>query len=889
MKASEIRSSFLSHFESRGHRVVRSSSLIPAGDATLLFTNAGMNQFKDTFLGLEQRPYARAASVQKCLRVSGKHNDLEQVGRTARHQTFFEMLGNFSFGDYFKKDAIAFAWDFLTGTMHLPKDRLWVTIFREDDEAEALWRSEAGVDASRIVRLGEKDNFWSMGDTGPCGPCSEIHIDQGPNVGCGRATCALGCECDRYLEFWNLVFMQFNRQADGSMTKLARPAIDTGMGLERIAAITQGVTTNYRTDLFMPLLGAIAERAGVRYGASEPTDVSLQVIADHLRAITFLIADGIVPSNEKRGYVLRRVIRRALTFGKNLKVGLPFLDGLTGGVVDLMKIAYPELEEKRALIAATCRREEEAFEATLARGVDVADEVYRRHAGTEIPAGEAVRLYTTYGLSFEIQGALALPLGARMPVGDVLEAEMEKHREQARASWKGDAGRRLPQGIAALASTVRSRFVGYDTLRAPAARVVALFTAAGRAARLPEGESGFAVLDRTPFYAESGGQVGDTGRLSSQDGSEAEVEDTTYGAPGLVVHHVRVLQGTIEEGGDVEAAVNGDARAATMRNHTATHLLHASLKHVLGASVQQAGSYVGPDRLRFDFNYPGAVPSESLLTIEKQVNEQILLNTPVDKSEKPYDEAIREGAVALFGEKYGDRVRVVTVPGYSQELCGGTHCRGTGDIGQIFILSERGIAAGVRRIEALTGRGAFEHARRNEERLRAIERTFNLPRDEVTGEIATLRNENKTLKREIEKLRLKAAQAGPGGGAAAERAHEEIGGVKLVARRVADLDRAGLRTLADNLKRELGSGVVVLGSLDGEKVALLVAVTDDLASRLDARALMKEIAVLVGGGGGGRPTLAEVGGKHPAKLDEAIAASKGALARALGATQGAAP
>ena len=458
MKAAEIRTSFLSHFESRGHRVVRSSSLIPAGDATLLFTNAGMNQFKDTFTGVEPRSYTRATSVQKCLRVSGKHNDLEQVGRTARHQTFFEMLGNFSFGDYFKKDAIAFAWDFLTGTLHLPKERLWVTIFREDDEAEALWRSEAGVDASRIVRLGEKDNFWAMGDTGPCGPCSEIHIDQGPNVGCGRATCAVGCECDRYLEFWNLVFMQFDRQADGTMNKLARPSIDTGMGLERIAAITQGVTTNYRTDLFLPLLGAIAEKAGVVYGASEAGDVSLQVIADHLRAITFLIADGIVPSNEKRGYVLRRVIRRALTFGKSLKTAVPFLDGLTGDVVESMKGAYPELSEKRALIASTCRREEEAFEATLARGVDVADEVYRRHAGAEIPATEAVRLYTTYGLSFEIQGALALPLGATLPEPAALESEMEKHREQARASWKGDAGARLPEGIAALSATARSTF-----------------------------------------------------------------------------------------------------------------------------------------------------------------------------------------------------------------------------------------------------------------------------------------------------------------------------------------------------------------------------------------------------------------------------------------------
>ena len=888
MKASEIRSSFLAHFEGRGHAVVRSSSLIPAGDATLLFTNAGMNQFKDTFLGLEKRPYSRAATVQKCLRVSGKHNDLDQVGRTARHHTFFEMLGNFSFGDYFKRDAIAYAWEWVSVTLGLPRDRLWISVFETDDEAAGLWAEVAGVDPSRIVRFGEKDNFWAMGETGPCGPCSEIYFDQGASVGCRRATCAVGCDCDRYLEFWNLVFMQYDRQPDGTMRPLAKPSIDTGAGLERIAAIMQGVTTNYRSDLFLPLIGAIADRAGVQYGRSAAHDVCLQVIADHLRAMTFLITDGIVPSNEKRGYVLRRIIRRALTFGKTLKITPPFLHSLTGGVVEQMRETYPEIGERRAAIAETCRREEEAFEATLARGVEVAEQVYTRFQGAEVPPSEAVRLYTTYGLSFEIQDALALPFGTRLPGSSALETEMEKHRERARASWKGAEGVALPPDLAGLAGTLKSVFLGYEMLRVPDARIAALFGPAGRVRELQEGESGFVVLDRTPFYAEAGGQAGDTGRMASPEGGEAEVEDTTSPAAGIVLHHVRVLSGALEEGEVIEASVNAGARAATMRNHTATHLLHAALRRVLGEQAQQAGSYVGPDRLRFDFNYPGPVGPEALVAIERQVNEQIVLNTPVDRSERSFEEAIQGGAVALFGEKYGERVRVVTIPGYSQELCGGTHCAGTGDIGQLFILSERGIAAGVRRIEALTGLAALEHARENAALLHELETALNRRRGEILKEVGALHQESRSLRREVERLRLRLASGGASA-AGGDRgpAFEEVEGIRLLVREVEGLDRSGMRTLADNLKREIGSGVVVLGSSEPDKVAILVAVTDDLAPRIDARSLIKPIAEVVGGGGGGKPTLAEAGGKKPDRLREALEGSRAALARHAGAARSA--
>ena len=883
MTGNEVRSRFLDFFAGRGHTRVRSGSLIPAGDATLLFTNAGMNQFKDVFVGRETRDYRRAVSSQKCLRVSGKHNDFEQVGRTRRHHTFFEMLGNFSFGDYFKQDAIAFAWELVTREYAMPREKLWVTVFREDDDAASIWKQVAGLPADRIVRMDEKDNFWAMGDTGPCGPCSEIYFDQGSGIGCGRPDCSVACGCDRFLEFWNLVFMQYDRQPDGRMTPLAAPSIDTGAGLERLSALLQGVDSNYKSDLFTPLIGAIAQRAGVSYGRDDATDVCLQVISDHLRAITFLIGDGVVPSNEKRGYVLRRIIRRAATHGMNLKLETPFLADLTGQVVTLMQGAYPELAAERDRIADVARREEVTFKNSVARGLEEAEGIFARYRGAVLPAAQAVRLWATYGLLFEIQEALAIARGVAMPPTDELDAEKEKHREAARASWKEKAAPPIPAALVESQAS-RSAFKGYETLTVPDARVVALATPEGPVTRLEEGDRGYVVLDRTPFYAESGGQVGDTGRLRASDGSELQVEDTQSPAPGVIVHVVTVRNGSLEAGDAVEAAVDPAARAATMRNHTATHLLHAALKKVLGADARQAGSYVGPDRLRFDFNYPEAVSRETLQRIEDEVNEQVLRNEHVTKIEKSFDEAMRGGAVALFGEKYGDRVRVVTVPGYSQELCGGTHCAATGDIGLFRILSERGIAAGVRRIEALTGLASARRAREDDRLLASVESLLRTQRDNVPEALVNALAVQKTQARELEKLKLKLAQIDAGGSGGATRpGFTEVGGVRLITRQVEGLDRPGLRTLADNLKREIGSGVVVLASTAEGKVALLAGITPDLSDRLDARALVKDLGAIIGGGGGGNALLAEAGGRDASRVPEALAGAGDVILRHLAA------
>ncbi len=887
MKGSAIRSTFLEFFEANGHARVRSSSLIPAGDATLLFSNAGMNQFKDLFLGLERRDYRRAVSSQKCLRVSGKHNDFDQVGRTARHHTFFEMLGNFSFGDYFKDEAIRLAWSLVTGPFALSPDRLVVTVFREDDEAAGLWKRIAGLPADRIVRMDEEDNFWAMGETGPCGPCSEIYFDQGPAVGCGRASCDVTCDCDRFLEFWNLVFMQFDRQPDGSMVPLEAPSIDTGAGLERLAAILQDVPSNYRTDLFLPLLGALADRAGVRFGQEESTDVSLQVMADHLRAITFLIADGVVPSNEKRGYILRRIIRRGATYGLNLGLEAPFLNDFTGSVIDMMGDAYPDLEASRRRISEVCRREEETFRTSLARGMAEAEEVFARYRGGTVPAETAVMLWTTYGVTLEIQQALAVSRGVTLPDAAALDTEMERHREAARASWQADRGPVYPQALLDLPrgeGWKPTAFLGYETLDVRDAQVLALATSDGIVDRLSEGDRGFVVTDRTPFYAEAGGQVGDTGRLRGADGSEAEVDDTQSPATGLVVHIVTVLSGSIETADQIHAAVDPAARSATMRNHTATHLLHAALRKHLGTEVVQAGSYVGPDRLRFDFNYPRAVDRDMLDRIEDDVNDQILLNRPVAKVERSFDEAMREGAIALFGEKYADRVRVVSVSDYSRELCGGTHCAATGDIGLLRILGERGIAAGVRRIEALTGQVAARRAREDARTLSGIDGLLKAGREGLEEAVVNVLAAQKAQARELEKLKLKLAQLEVRAGAqgtGGETSFEEIDGIRLIARKVAGLDRPALRHLADNLKKEAGSGVVILASESEGKVSLLAAVTEDLASRLDARSIIKDLAAMVGGGGGGNRLLAEAGGRDAGRIPELLGKAGTIVARHL--------
>ncbi|MFQ5701674.1 MAG: alanine--tRNA ligase [Acidobacteriota bacterium] len=887
MEGGEVRRQFLEYFQKHGHTVVRSSPLIPAGDPTLLFSNAGMNQFKDLFLGQEQRDYRRATSAQKCLRVSGKHNDFDQVGRTARHHTFFEMLGNFSFGDYFKREAIEFAWDLITREFGLPADRLWITVFRDDDESVALWREISTIAPDRIVKMDEKDNFWAMGDTGPCGPCSEIYFDQGPGVGCGRSECSLECGCDRFLEFWNLVFMQYDRQPDGRIRPLAAPCIDTGAGLERLAAILQGVDSNYKTDLFAPLIDAISQRAGVTFGSAEATDVSLQVVADHLRAIAFLIADGVVPSNEKRGYILRRIIRRAVTYGLNIGLQAPFLFELSGRVVEMMAPGYPELETERERIASVCRLEEMTFKSSLARGMAEAEAVFSRYEGKTIPAEAAVKLWTTHGVTLEIQRALAVRRGVRLPEQSAIENEMEKHRETARASWKGTASPAWPRALLELprqAGWSNIEFLGYEHLEVSGTRVTALANTTGLVETLEEGEQGFVVLDRTPFYAESGGQVGDTGQLRTADGSVVGVQDTQSPVPSMIVHVVTVMNGSLQAGERVLARVDPKARAATMRNHTATHLLHAALKRVLGPEVQQAGSYVGPDRLRFDFNYHARIGQEDLDRIEDEVNERILSNVPVSREERSFEEAMAGGAIALFGEKYGDRVRVVTVPGYSQELCGGTHCSGTGDIGFLKIVSSRGIAAGVRRIEAVTGMAAIRRSREDARILDAIEARLKAGRHELEEALSAVLAAQKAQAREIEKLRLRLAQLEVGSdrgvqGSAAR--YEEVAGTRVIARLVADLDRSSLRSLADELRREVGSGVVVLASTTRGKVSLLAAVTEDLRSKLDARILIKDLAALLGGGGGGNALLAEAGGKDVGKAREIIASVPAVIARRL--------
>jgi len=891
MKGNEIREKFLGFFEARGHARVRSSSLIPAGDATLLFTNAGMNQFKDVFLGTETRDYRRAASAQKCLRVSGKHNDFDQVGRTARHHTFFEMLGNFSFGDYFKDEAIALAWELVTREYQLPKERLHVTVFREDDEAAALWKDIAKLPSNRIRRMDEKDNFWAMGETGPCGPCSEIYYDQGPDVGCGSASCAPGCACDRYLEFWNLVFVQFDRRPDGSLMPLASPSIDTGAGLERLAAILQGVKSNYRSDLFMPLIDALAARAGVTYGSGAgdgAIDVSLQVMADHLRALCFLIADGVVPSNEKRGYILRRIIRRALTYGRNVKLQAPFLHEMTASVVAMMGPAYPELATNARRIAEVCRREEDAFVSSLARGMAETEAVFARSRGGTVPPETAVMLWTTYGVTLEIQQAIAVSNGVQLPDQASLDAEMERHREAARASWQAQGAPEYPRALLDLARDKGwepTAFLGYSTLDVPDAKILALAGKSGLEQTLSEGARGFVVLDRTPYYAESGGQVGDTGQLRGADGSVADVDDAKSPVPGMVIHAVTVLNGSFSVGDRIAASVDPVARAATMRNHTATHLLHAALKNVLGSDVQQAGSYVGPDRLRFDFNYPGQVGREALERVEDEVNTQILRNTAVVKRETSFDDAMKEGAIALFGEKYGNRVRVVTVPGYSQELCGGTHCEGTGDIGFMKIIGERGIAAGVRRVEALTGMAAFRRAREDARIVTGVDALLKAGREGLEEAVVNLLATQKMQTREIEKLKLRLAQVEMKAGAREETEggtpFAEVDGVRLIARKVEGLDRSGMRHLADNLKKEAQTAVVVLASETEGKVALLAAITEDLAPRLDARLLIKDLAAVVGGSGGGNKLMAEAGGRDAERIPDVLAESRKILSRHL--------
>jgi alanyl-tRNA synthetase len=893
MTSSELRRTFLDFFERNGHRVVPSSPLVPGDDPTLLFTNAGMNQFKDLFLGKDRREYRRAASSQKCMRVSGKHNDLDNVGPSLRHHTFFEMLGNFSFGDYFKEEAIALAWGLLTDVWKLAPDRLYATIFAgesgipRDDEAYGFWSRV--LPASRIAELGMADNFWAMGETGPCGRCSEIHYYRGDHLPCAEPVCrGIECSCDRFVEVWNNVFMEFERQADGSLVPLPAPSIDTGMGLERITAIQQGTLSNYDTDLFGPLLHALGEMAGRRHaGSMGPEDVSMRVVADHIRATTFLVADGVVPSNEWRGYVLRKIMRRAMRHGNRLGLTDAFLFRLVDVVVDQMGDAYPELRSSHDYVAKVVRAEEDRFEAVLTSGLPRLEELLDRTAAGVAVSGDAVfRLYDSYGLPVDFIEDVA---SQRSLVIDRegFERALEAQRDRARAG-STFAGPAAAEGFTATERTratleaAGDRFEGYSTTRVDGARVLATFDTDGRECdAIEQGQQGYLALDRTPFYVESGGQVSDTGRIADSGGpADAEVSGMMrahHAWPRL--HRVTVARGRLAAGALVTAEVDSVPRDATRRNHTATHLLHAALRRVLGTHVKQAGSMVSPDRLRFDFVHVSAVTRDEIVEIERLVNEQIYLNTPVQTEVRSTQDAIAAGAMALFGEKYGDQVRVVQVPGFSLELCGGTHCRATGDIGAFVIAQEGGIAAGVRRIEALTGGGAVAHLQSQRESLDRLLARLNVSAAQAPDVVDRLQADVKRLQREVSQLRLKAAMGG--GGQTPTDDAVTVGGVQVLTRIVADLDKTALRELADSLKDKLGKAVVILGAHGDGKVSFVVSVTKDVADRVHAGKLVKQLAPIVGGGGGGRPDFAEAGGKQPEKLEELLATGRSLVQQLL--------
>ncbi len=895
MTSADIRRSFLTFFERHEHRVVASSSLVPADDPTLLFINAGMNQFKDVFLGRESRPYRRATTAQKCMRVSGKHNDLDNVGPSLRHHTFFEMLGNFSFGDYFKEEAIHLAWTLLTEEWRLDPTRLHPTVFGgeagipRDDEAHRTWTTL--VPADRIVELGIDENFWSMGDTGPSGRCSEVHYFRGEHLPCDEPTCqGISCRCDRFVEIWNNVFMEFDRQTDGRLEPLPAPSIDTGMGLERIAAIMQDTVSNYETDVFQPILRAIGERTGHAYGASPEADVSMRVIADHLRATTFLIADGVVPSNEWRGYVLRKIMRRAMRHGMRLGLGEPFLHGLVDVVVTEMGVAYPDLGRQRDSVVAVVQGEEERFEAVLTTGLARLEDVLdRASAGDGVVQGaEIFKLYDSLGLPVDFIEDLAGERGLEVD-RQGFERAMDAQRERARSS--STFATRAAQDFTFAADdtaervrTLDDRFEGYDATRLDDVRVIAVFDDDRQEiGSLHEGQAGYVVLERTPFYLEAGGQVSDVGRLCSDDvpGLVASVDASTrVSVGGPRAHHVHVSHGLVRPDDVVQAAVTDETRDATRRNHTATHLLHASLRSTLGTHVTQAGSLVAPDRLRFDFVHGAPLTREEVDAIEGTVNDQILRNVSVETEVRSPEQAIADGAMALFGEKYGDLVRVVSVPGFSVELCGGTHCRATGDIGSFTIVHEGGVAAGVRRIEAITGSDAVDRARRVRRLLADLTDALGVPEAQAREAVAKLQRESKQLGREVTRLKMQVAIGDQSEGA---ETIEQLGEVTLLTRRADGLDKAELRELADRLQARLsGPGVVVLAAASDGRVAIVASVSKALIPRVHAGKIVKTLAPIVGGGGGGRPDFAEAGGKDPDQIHQLLTASRTVVSDMLG-------
>jgi alanyl-tRNA synthetase len=853
MKSSELRDRFLKFFERQGHTSVPSSPLVPGNDATLLFTNAGMVQFKDVFLGVEKRPYVRAASSQRCVRAGGKHNDLENVGYTARHHTFFEMLGNFSFGDYFKREAIRFAWDFLTKDLGLPAERLWITIYKDDEDAAHIWLKELKVDPARFTRLGDDSNFWAMGDVGPCGPCSEIFYDHGPGIK-GGPPGSPDEDGDRYVEIWNLVFMQFNRDAAGKLHPLPKPSVDTGMGLERISAVMQGVHSNYDIDLFQGLIKAAAEILGVK----NRQEKSLNVIADHIRSCAFLIVDGVLPSNEGRGYVLRRIVRRAVRHGNRLGATQPFFHKLVAALVREMGVAYPELAKAQAQVERVLLQEEERFAETLHQGLRILEEDMARLTGKVIPGATIFRLYDTYGFPDDLTGDIARERGFTLDM-EGFEREMQAQRTRAReaSTFKSAAVVSLDElGIRPAA------FTGYESIK-DHARISALLREGVAVKELKAGESGVVYLDTTPFYAESGGQVGDQGLLIAGD-ARFQVQDTQKGH----AHVGQMQQGRLKVGDRVACEVDQDKRQATAYNHSATHLLHAALKKVLGPHVSQKGSLVDAERLRFDFTQPEPVTRAQLDEIERLVNDEIRANDPVETRVMAIKDAMASGAMALFGEKYGDEVRVVGMGGFSTELCGGTHVRRTGDIGLLKIVTEGGVAAGVRRIEAVTAAAALAYLRDSEQRLARIADLVRGSRDDVERKVEQLGLRLKSLEKELDQFRGKLAASK---GDALLDAVREVNGVKVLATRLDGADSKGLRETMDRLKDKLGSAAIVLASVQDNKVSLIAGVTKDLVGRIHAGQMVNQVAMRVGGKGGGRPDMAQAGGTDPSQLDAALA------------------
>ncbi len=865
MTGNEIRQLYLDYFQKHGHRVVRSSSLIPQDDPTLLFTNAGMVQFKRTFLGEEKREYVRATTSQKCVRAGGKHNDLENVGYTARHHTFFEMLGNFSFGDYFKEKAVDFAWDLLTNGYGLPAEKLWASVYLDDDEAYDLWHRRIGIPESRMIRLGEEENFWAMGDTGPCGPCSEIHLDRGAEHGCGRPDCDVACDCDRFLEIWNLVFMQFNRDASGTMTPLPKPSIDTGLGLERMASVVQNVNTNFDTDLIYPIIERTEALAKKTYGRVEADDVAMKVIADHSRAAAFLIGDGVLPSNEGRGYVLRRIMRRAIRYGRNIGLTQPFLHETARVVFDIMVPAYPDLKTASAFITNVIENEEVRFSETLDNGLRVLNDTLAeiKAKGTnQVPGDLIFKLYDTFGFPVDIVRDVVRDEGMTLDT-DGFEQRMDEQRRQSRSkitfTGVSDAYRQLS------ASGEKPEFVGYGTLTCEAQVVLVVqdnksMEAAGA------GTTVEVVTTATPFYGEAGGQVGDHGTITAP-GMEMMVTDTVKDPTGIIIHKGHLQSGRLENGQTVMLTVDSDHRAAVALNHTATHILHAALRHELGDHVKQAGSMVASDRLRFDFTHFSQIDPDALERIEIFVNQRIRQNVPVAVEEMDMDHAMQSGATALFEEKYGDRVRVISLDTFSRELCGGTHTGRTGDIGLFKISSESSVASGVRRIEALTGSAALDHVQKNSRILQQLSHLVKVKPNALATRVESTLASLKSLEKETERLKTKMAEMQADGSG---EQILDINGTPAIIQKITVDKPSALRELADRFKDRIGSGIVVLGCETDGKALLIVVVTKDLNHRFHAGRMIKSIAEVVGGSGGGRPDMAQAGGTQPQNLPQAL-------------------